>query len=347
MGYIRDWLEMPISACVNESTSIPKKMGGLGISSFKHLAQKMCLLKRHSLRSSTNADIQQVWSTTSYRHVTTDELLLSQKSIKAAVKSLRTDQHRTAVAHLLSLSIQGATSRCVIDAVQSKNIELWVTTLENSSSLLFNFARKAMLQVLPTASNLVRWRRSLDPTCPLCGCGRPQTNKHVLSNCGATTALHRYTTRHNAVLAELVTWLRSAIAVDQELYADLPNAQVLPVCDLFNNCRPDIAISDHDTIHALELTVCHETNLVSSRSYKQEKYKNLVLCGSTLAAKRRIVPHFIEVSTLGFISDVSHFTKAIKIPLLPNSVKFKIIATVLINSFSIYCRRNKSAVDTD
>ena len=29
--YMRDWLEMPISACVGEVATIPKKMCGLGI----------------------------------------------------------------------------------------------------------------------------------------------------------------------------------------------------------------------------------------------------------------------------------------------------------------------------
>ena len=41
--HMRSWLEMPVSACVSEVAAIPRKMGGLGISSFKHLAQKMCL----------------------------------------------------------------------------------------------------------------------------------------------------------------------------------------------------------------------------------------------------------------------------------------------------------------
>ena len=33
--YIRDWLELPISACVSEVLILPKNQGGFGINSFK------------------------------------------------------------------------------------------------------------------------------------------------------------------------------------------------------------------------------------------------------------------------------------------------------------------------
>ena len=55
--YVRDWLEMPVSACVNETLTLPCNSGSLGISSFKHLAEKIILLKRHALRNSSSADV--------------------------------------------------------------------------------------------------------------------------------------------------------------------------------------------------------------------------------------------------------------------------------------------------
>jgi len=45
--------------------------------------------------------------------------------------------------------------------------------------------------------------------------------------------------------------------------------------DLFNDLRPDIAVKSDSKVTVLELTVCHETNLVSSRNYKLDKYKTL------------------------------------------------------------------------
>ena len=97
------------------------------------------------------------------------------------------------------------------------------------------------------------------------------------------------------------------------MYADLSDTRVLPICDLFTNCRPDLAIVDNNSIHILELTVCRETNLISSHDYKSNKYKNISSRGSSLAGNRKIVPHFIEISTLGLISNCSDFTRAVDI----------------------------------
>ena len=131
------------------------------------------------------------------------------------------------------------------------------------------------------------------------------------------------------------------------MYADLSESNVLPVCDLFQNFRPDIAIANNNSIQILELTVCHETNLISSRNYKVNKYKNISDFGSTLAANRKIMPYFVEVSTLGFISDTSDFTNAANIPKMPDALKHKIVADVLKSSFSIYCYRNNAAFDSN
>jgi hypothetical protein len=275
--------------------------------------------------------------------VETDERLMTHNSIKSAAKSLKHEQQQAAVDHLFKLKMQGEISKCMTETVEPKQITIWATTMENVPSFIFNFARKAMLQVLPTASNLFRWKRALDPSCPLCTNGKPQTNKHVLSNCGSAAALHRYTIRHNEVLSIIVQWLSSTLAAGQKLYADLPDAQVLPVRDLFTSFRPDIAVCDNKSINALELTICHETNFVSSRAYKQTKYNSLAQCGSTLASNKRIVPYFIEVSTLGFISNMSDFTKAMNIPNMPNKIRHRITSAVLMSSFKLYCNRNLSA----
>ena len=120
---------------------------------------------------------------------------------------------------------------------------------------------------------------------------------------------------------------------------------VLPVGDLFQSYRPDIAVACADSIYVLELTVCHETNMIHSHDYKKNKYKDIGRYGSTLAGNRKIVPHFMEVSTLGFIADISDFTKALKIPMMPDNLKRSIVIAALKSSFSIYCNRNNAAID--
>ena len=72
---------------------------------------------------------------------------------------------------------------------------------------------------------------------------------------------------------------------------------MLPVGDLFQSYRKDIAVARADSIYVLEqLTVCHETNMIHSHDYKKNKFKNIGRHGYTLAGDKKIVPHFIEVS---------------------------------------------------
>ena len=90
--------------------------------------------------------------------------------------------------------------------------------------------------------------------------------------------------------------------------------------------------------------------MIHSRDYKKNKYKDIGRYGSTLAGNRKIVPHFIEISTLGFISDIADFTKALKILIMPVDLKRSIViadlkSSILKSSFSIYCNRNNAAID--
>ena len=80
---------------------------------------------------------------------------------------------------------------------------------------------------------------------------------------------------------------------------------------------------------------------------KKNKYKDIERYESTLAGNRKIVPHFIEASTLGFIADISDFAKALKIPMMPDNLKRSIVIAALKSSFwfSIYCNRNNAAID--
>src|SRR6218665_1515331 len=101
-----------------------------------------------------------------------------------------------------------------------------------------------MQQRLPTAANLAFWKKTPDTSCQLCNSGKPQTNKHVLSNCSWLAALERYKRRHNGILETLADWLDSVISSSQsilqvtwtllrrnfillELYSKLLHAQTL------------------------------------------------------------------------------------------------------------------------
>ena len=173
--FIRDWLEMPISACVTEMLELPKSQGGLWIKTFKHLAEKMSLIKRHALRSSASTDVKQIWADTSKRHVQTDELLITNTTVTAAIQELKKNHATKAATHLQGLECQGIVLKCIKEAISKNNVSLWSNTTTTLPTALFNFMRKAIIQCLPTASNLVRWKRSTDPTCCLCS-AQKQTN---------------------------------------------------------------------------------------------------------------------------------------------------------------------------
>ena len=95
------------------------------------------------------------------------------------------------------------------------------------------------------------------------------------------------------------------ILVSAKLHADLTNCDCLSIYDLFDNFRLDIAICSQKEIVILELTVCHETNLLKSRSYKVNKYCNISDYRKTHVLNRTGKVFTCEVSTLGFISDTS------------------------------------------
>jgi hypothetical protein len=175
-------------------------------------------------------------------------------------KSLKNAYIQKATNHLMNLQCQGPCFKEINTSISKTNIELWSKTLESNAANKLIFAHKALSQVLPTSSNLVRWGRSSDPTCHLCASGLPQTNKHVLSNCSAEVALLRYTKRHNDILLIIVDWLKTALSNSRKVYADLPGC--LPINELFHDCRPDIAICSDKEINALELTTCNQSTKI-------------------------------------------------------------------------------------
>lgn len=111
--------------------------------------------------------------------------------------------------------------------------------------------------------------------------------------------------------------------------------------DVFKSLRPDIVLVGNHNIVTLELTICHESNLLRSRQYKCDRYKDIALDLRNQYANFQVKSFTIEVTTLGFISDVSQFVKFISISKLPSSTKLMITVRALTNSLGIYYARNK------
>jgi Reverse transcriptase (RNA-dependent DNA polymerase)/zinc-binding in reverse transcriptase len=347
ISYIRDWLELPISACVAEVLILPKNQGGFGISSFKLLSQKMRLIKRHALWTSPDKELRLIASDTAQANCKVDEFIAANADVSKAKKAQKESVVQEATKHLINLQCQGATFKEIHASISKSNISTWSKVLETLTASRLIFARKAISQVLPTASNLVRWKRSTDPSCHLCSSGVPQTNKHVLSNCSSEVALLRYTKRHDDVLRIIVAWIKLVLPIGYKLHADLNCVDCMPISDLFQNCRPDIAVCMQNEIVVLELTVCHETNLTKSRDYKTAKYRDLSNMRTANVSQSQVSLFTCEVSTLGFISDISQFCKACKLAKFPADIKKSITKSAISNSYSIYCNRNNADLNTN
>ena len=90
----------------------------------------------------------------------------------------------------------------------------------------------------------------------------------------------------------------------------------------------------------MELTVCHESDLLKPKLYKTNKYWDI---------KNHIKPeyaHFnidlftIEIYVLGFIADCRVFCESLGIGNMPKHVLSSIIRSALSSSRNIYCLRN-------
>ena len=261
--------------------------------------------------------------------------------MNSACRNLKSVQDKSTDDHFAKLLVQSALSRTVNENISKTNIILWNNFLQSIPQFLFQFARKALLQLLPTSSNLVRWKRLENPICSLCKL-KPQTNLHVLSNCGSDIALERYKFRHNAILRLLFEWLQTVINDTYTVCVDLDtvpqNCWISEV--LYENVRPDLLLFNNSKIIILELTVCHESNLQKSKIYKQNKYADIKNFLQPKFRKHSVRLFTFEISVLGFISSLTNFCSILSIPELAKSVKSNLINSVLNSTYGIYCKRN-------
>ena len=139
---------------------MPKYKGGFDIPSFKESYEKMGLSKRISLKSSEDGDINQIWKDTRSNFVEHETLIERYHSKNSAKQALCDIQSERAQSHFFGLESQGLPAKAVVENIDSRNILAWSGFVDGLPETLFNFARRAFQQQLPTAANLFRWKRS-------------------------------------------------------------------------------------------------------------------------------------------------------------------------------------------
>ena len=125
----------------------------------------------------------------------------------------------------------------------------------------------------------------------------------------------------------------------KKLYVDIPG--YLPPEDLFTSgSRPDLVLETENCIFVVELTVCFETNLLKSREYKVNRYKELEK-NCTTDKQCKLV--FVEFSALGFYTkEIKPFKDLLKSLKLDTSrIMQKCSETCIRSSYYIFNRRNK------
>ena len=174
--HIRDWLKLPICACIEEFKSLPKHSCGLGIQSSSFIHDKLFLSKRYNLKNNRNKEIQQIWQETRHKHIEIDNLM-ENRTLAESLHELKLRDLQNSKSHVNTLILQGSICNSIDGVITNKYIQEWSNVIWALPESIFQFSRKSLLQLLPTVSNLHRWKRTDNPSCSLCNKGIRQTNQ--------------------------------------------------------------------------------------------------------------------------------------------------------------------------
>ena len=102
----------------------------------------------------------------------------------------------------------------------------------------------------------------------------------------------------NSILTSLCNHLNKKVCRDFKIFADLTNYE--NPGNLFKSKRPDIVIKENNSITAIELTCPFELNIIKSRDYKENKYKELK--NDLVVPYKQFTLILLELTSLGFVS---------------------------------------------
>jgi hypothetical protein len=152
---------------------------------------------------------------------------------------------------------------------------------------VLKFAVNKRMDTLPTFTNLRRWGKCASVNCQLCGNMVKQMLFHVLVHCKHTLDQGRLTWRHNFILNQIASCLKSALVGKStvELYCDLEELQVpggglIPTDVMAQAQRPDLVILDwlvhgRHRIALVKLTCPWDTDAKRAEEFKDSRYADL------------------------------------------------------------------------
>ena len=346
--YVRKWFQLPICANI-DNLRFPTRKIGVNFKFAKEIYQKCKLSVRRILSQSKNTEIQKLYKITSSKNIRSDEIVnqvvrlnpdLNTKQLSAKMDQLfDTNSKREAWDLFMKLKEQNVIIKHIVSVCNAKVINMWQVLLGRLPNNIVCFIRKGLIFCLPNKSNLFRWKITNDNKCSMCQ--STETQLHIMLNC--SRYLDRYKWRHDSILKTILNKLYRSSKQNIEIFADCDEVNYRCTSDIFENCRPDIAVVIERKVVAIELTVCFDTNTEKSRNYKQNRYRTLR--DELLIANDEFEVIYVEFTTLGFISKKSYvpFNALLhELEINQDRCVIKCMETATRGTYYIFCCRNKS-----
>ena len=235
---------------------------------------------------------------------------VGQKALVKAAKALVAEETNSGLLdHWQSLEQQGQMSRCL----DQECAHVWAAVVKALPEEQMKYALNAALNVLPHNSNLHLWKKKNSPACTLCGGN--QTLLHVLNNCTTARDFRRYNSRHDLVLQDVASAIKTHLPATTTMSVDIGEGYQLPCRIVSTDLRPYIVWWDfsNKSVCFVELTVSFETNFVDAAERKTTKYTDLVWQARskgyratllTLQVGLRGVPHYESIVALARVLDM-------------------------------------------
>ena len=209
--YVRQWLELPISATLS-SLLISKSKYGLSLILPSTKCMQCQVVIRNALKSSPNSDINHLRARTS----TGCNIQYHQyHNIKQVLNAVQTD-NEIRIHH--ELKSQGVIVSSILPHASSKTRHLSSKVQKNMPRNIFSFTIKYLNNTLATKKNLCKLSFSSSSACSYCL--QSESLKHIVSSCKSYLEDGRYTWRHNSLPLHISKTL--SLLQDSSLYADLP-----------------------------------------------------------------------------------------------------------------------------
>ena len=168
------------------------------------------------------------------------------------------------------------------------------------------WAARATTNCLATPDNLARWKKIVDPKCPLCSVS-PCTLGHIMSNC--KEALDRFEWRHNNIVHYLHSLFSAQNLDGVEVFADLDGLRVngvpIPSDVAMTAQKSDLVIIKRKSkeVKLVELTVPWDTttNMTAAQNRETERYNELTTTIAGNGFRCYNIP--LEIGTRGVVNN--------------------------------------------